>query len=240
MQLAIADKAAEPAFFRALLEATVYAHAPRHDRSGRLRFIQFTTPDGLTVLPFFSDETQAKSAAGANATVVVLLGRQLFELARGATFMLNPNTVSCTLYPEEVAALLDRGEVAVLERVEAGEHQYRINPLDEIPAWVVDHLLPLFAALPCVSAAYAVEIGNSDTPGRGLLIAVAVPIKDAERVARATTTALQTHADELQLSVDLTAFEPGEVPDWLADAVVAPFYERAIGERLVPGSARVQ
>ena len=143
-------------------------------------------------------------------------------------------------YPEEVAALLDRGEVAVLERVEAGEHQYRINPLDEIPAWVVDHLLPLFAALPCVSAAYAVEIGNSDTPGRGLLIAVAVPIKDAERVARATTTALQTHADELQLSVDLTAFEPGEVPDWLADAVVAPFYERAIGERLVPGSARVQ
>lgn len=95
---ALADKAAEPAFFRGLLDATVYAHVPRHDRSGRLRLIQFTTPEGLTVLPFFSDEVQAKAAARSAATVVVLMGRQLLELTRGATLMLNPkrSTAYCT------------------------------------------------------------------------------------------------------------------------------------------------
>lgn len=239
MQLAIADKMAEPAFFRALMEATVYVHAPRHDRSGRLRLIQFTTPEGLMVLPFFSDKAQAIAAAGANASVVVLPGRQLFELARGATFMLNPNSVRCTLYPEEVTALLDHGEVAVLERVEAGDHQFRISPLDDVPSWLIDHLIPVFAALPSVAAAYAVEIGGIDTPERGLLIAVAVPDKDAERVARATTTELQTHAEQLQQAVDLTAFEPGEMPTWLAAAEVAPFYDRALGERLVSAPVQV-
>jgi len=239
MQLAIADKTAEPAFFRALLEATVYVHAPRHDRSGRLRLIQFTTPEGLTVVPFFSDKAQAIAAAGANATVVVLPGRQLFELARGATFMLNPNSTRCTLYPEEVTALLDRGEVAILERVEASENQFRISPVGDVPAWLIGHLIPVFAALPSVAAAYAVEIGGVDTPERGLLIAVAVPNKDAERVARATTTELQTHAAQLQQAVDLTAFEPGEMPAWLAAAEVAPFYERVLGERLVSASVQV-
>ena len=240
MQQAIADKGAEPAFFRALLEATVYVHAPRQDHSGRLRFIQFATPEGLTVLPFFSDEAQAKDAAGANATVVVLLGRQLFELARGATFMLNPNTVRCTLYPEEVTALLDRGEVAILERIEAGERQFRISSLDEVPTWLIDRLIPVFAGLHCVSAAYAVEIGGLDTPERGLLIVVAVQKRDAERVARATTTELQAYAEELQQSVDLTAFEPGDMPDWLAAAEVSPFYDRALGERLVSAPVQVQ
>src|SRR5688572_4963260 len=118
MHHALADKTAEPAFFRALLEATVYAHAPRHDRSGRLRFIQFTTPEGLTVLPFFSDPAQANAAAGSAARVVVATGRQLFALTRGATLMLNPNQVSCVLYPEEIASLLDHGEVAVMDQVD--------------------------------------------------------------------------------------------------------------------------
>ncbi len=38
MQQAVTDKAAEPGFFRALLEATVYAHVPRDDHRGRLRY----------------------------------------------------------------------------------------------------------------------------------------------------------------------------------------------------------
>ena len=92
LKQAIIDKTAEPAFLRALLDAKVYAHVPRHDRNTRVRFIQFTTPDGLTVLPFFSDETQARQAAGTAASIVVLSGRQLLEATRGATLMLNPNT----------------------------------------------------------------------------------------------------------------------------------------------------
>ena len=52
MQRALADKTVEPVFFRALLEATVYAHTPRAGHNGRLRLIQFALPDnGRMVCP---------------------------------------------------------------------------------------------------------------------------------------------------------------------------------------------
>lgn len=237
---ALGDKLAEPAFFRALLDATVYAHVPRQARSGRVRFIQFTTPDGITVLPFFSDERQAKAAAGTSARVVALQGRQLLEATRGATLMLNPNSVRCTLYPEEVVALLDHGEVAVVEEIETGDQAIFVGPLAEVPGWLKDRLIPMYAGLPYVTAAYAATIGTPDAPEPGLLIALAVPAKDAERAARATTTELQPHCKALQQTVDITTFEPGEMPDWLKDAAVEAFYDLALGRRLVAGPVGVQ
>ena len=240
LQQAIADKTAEPAFLRALLEAKVYAHVPRNDRSTRVRFIQFTTPDGLTVLPFFSDEAQAREAAGTAASIVVLSGRQLLEATRGATLMLNPNTAHCTLYPEEIAALLDHGAVAIVERIDTGELNLIIEPPSEIPGELIDCLLALYAGLACVEAAYVASIGMPDNARRGILVGVAVSSKDAERVARATTTALQAQSQVLQATVDLTAFEPGDLPDWIKDIELKPIYERAWGERLVPAPEGMQ
>jgi len=46
----------ENAFFKALLDATLYAHVPVKQVRGRVRFIQFVRPDnGQTVLPIFTD-----------------------------------------------------------------------------------------------------------------------------------------------------------------------------------------
>lgn len=61
-----------------------------------------------------------------------------------------------------------------------------------------------------------------------------------ERLARATTTELQPHCQALQTTVDLTAFEPGDLPDWLKDAEIEAFYLRAIGERIVPAPQGLQ
>lgn len=241
MQQAVTDKAAEPAFFRALLEATVYAHVPRADRSGRLRFIQFTTPEGLNVLPFFSEEAQAQAAAGSTVTIVALTGRQLFEVTRGATLMLNPNSINSMLYPEEIAALLDHGEVAIVERFDIGNAPLSVGPVSECPAGLIDRLIALYAGMRCVEAAYLAEVGAAGNPARrDLWIAVAVPAKDAERAARATATELQAHCQALQMPVDLTTFVPGKLPDWLKDAALEPFYERAMGECFVPAPKRMQ
>lgn len=241
MQKALADKAAEPAFFLALLEATVYAHTPRIGRSGHLRLIQFVRPDnGLTVLPFFSDEAQARAAAGTTATVVVLTGRQLFELTRGVTLMLNPNSASCTLYPEEIAALLDRGELAIVEKVDTGGQDLRIAPVREQPSWLIDRLIALYASLSSIEAAYLGAIGPADRPDQqGLLVAAAVPKKDAERVARATTTALQGQCHTLLVTVDFTAFEPDELPQWLRETEITPFYLRDFGQRLASAPDKI-
>ncbi|QIK81680.1 hypothetical protein G7069_08780 [Lysobacter sp. HDW10] len=228
MDLAIADKTTEPAFFRALLGATLYALAPRKSKRGRLHFIQFTTPQGVTVFPCFTDQAQAVAAAGGNATLVGLTGRQLLELTRGRILLLNPNSISCLLYPEEVAALLDRDEVAIVEQLETGDRQLRIAPPTDVPSRLIDQLNSIFSTLPSVVAAYALEIGDEHTSKeRGLLIAVAVPQKDAERVARAVITNLHGCVENFERSIDLTSFEPGDTPDWLDAAKVAPIYERA-------------
>lgn len=90
---AIKDNRHEQAFFRALLDAKIYAHIPISDPvSRRLRFIQFNHPDtGQLILPFFSDEPKACAATGPTVRTVTLRGRVFLEATLGATLMLNPN-----------------------------------------------------------------------------------------------------------------------------------------------------
>ncbi len=243
MQQAVADKSEEPAFFRALLDATVYAHTPRRMSGARLCLIQFPLPgSGVMVLPFFSDETQARSAAGSTATVVVLTGRELFELTRGATLMLNPNGTSCTLYPEEIAALLDHGEVAIVEQVEVTEPKpMEFRESDPVPTWLVEPLIMLYSKLSGVAAAYLVEVRMPDAPAQvGFLIAIEVPTAETEHVVRATITQIQPLCLGREVAVDLTAFESGGQPDWVRDIGLPPFYVRALGKRLVAAPERLQ
>jgi len=113
MEQSIQDFRKEPAFFRALLDATVYAHAPLNDASERLRLVMFKSPDdGELVVPVFTDESKAEFAARGNVRIVSLIGRTLFEITRGAILMLNPNDARCTLYPEEISELLASGTIA--------------------------------------------------------------------------------------------------------------------------------
>lgn len=109
---------AEQAFYKALTEATVYAHVPAEPTPpDRIRFIQCMRPDnGQTVLPFFSDRGQAETAGNGTAAIVAMAGRRLFELTRGATLMLNPNRDQLTFYPPEIGALLEGRSLGLFTR----------------------------------------------------------------------------------------------------------------------------
>lgn len=141
--------------------------------------------------------------------------------------MLNPTTVGCVLYPEEVAALLDHGEVAVVEQIKVGGQSLLIGPAGESAAAAARRLAALYPGLPSVTAAYVAQVQSLHGPEQGLLIAIAVTSSDAERAARATITALQANPHGLEVPVDLTTFERGALPDWLKDAGIKPFYQRA-------------
>jgi len=107
--------------------------------------MQFTTREGLLALPFFTEEAKANFAAQVVARVVRMTGRQLMELTRGATLLLNPNdTPHCALYPEEIEALLDTGAVATVEAVTVDERQVRIGLPEPRPAWLIEALTTLF------------------------------------------------------------------------------------------------
>jgi len=103
-----------------------------------IRVIQFVRPDnGQTVLPFFSDMEQSEVVAGKSALSVAMSGRNLFELTRGATLMLNPNLDAVTLYPPEIATLLEgralgfftKDEVAEDTKVRVGGDSYKSRQL---------------------------------------------------------------------------------------------------------------
>jgi hypothetical protein len=229
LQRSLDDERLAPAFFRVLLEATVYAHVPVSDDTGRIRMIQFQRPDGLTVLPFFSDEHQAQVCTGNGVRVVALSGRDLLEATRGATLMLNPNTMSCTLYPEEVAALLDEGTLAHVDKTESLQTQMLVGPPDASPRWLIDGAAAALRSIASVESAHLVQISSPEAPERTrLLIAIGVPPIDSERAARAVLTAIQARCVSERLEVDLTVFDPAEGPPaWLAHPFLEPFYRRA-------------
>lgn len=225
IEAAVRDRRQEPKLFRALLEATVYAHAPLSDDAPRLRLIQFIRPDGLTVLPCFTDRGKAERAGQGAVRIVSLPGRRLLEITLGATLMINPNDHHCTLYPEEIRTLLATGEVAVLDQVNPYDGEMQMELPAATPAWLIDALCAVFCPMAVVQRAYLIAVRRPSDSHATLLIVVAVPMPHLERVARAATTAIQSHCQAAGLEIDLTGFDPdGPPPTWLELVGAAPFY----------------
>lgn len=221
----------EVPFFRALLDAAVYAHAPLSDDSGRVRFIQFHHPDTRALLlPFFSDAQQAHEAAQGKLKVLVMTGRDFLEVTLGATLMLNPNQDQVTLYPEEIQSLLESGTVPpidVEQLQEATEMGFRL-PI-HAPDWLEGRLQDMLAQLPYIERAYIAEmIRPNDHENFVLIIAAGVTPDNAERAGRAISAKLPVCCAGLQIAVDLMTFDPtGEPPEWVRSLDARPIYARA-------------
>ena len=230
LELACQHRELEPAFLRCLLDAPLYAHAPMSDDHPRLRLIQFRHPDGFYALPIFTSHAKALRAAGTTARLVQLTGRELFESTPGATFMLNPNDGGCVLYPEEIAALLEKGSVARVEKIQLeADTPILIMEAPRPPVWLIPTLQALYADLPFVEAAYLLEVAPAERPEQcTFLVAIGVVQEHAERAARATITMLQSTVAMADLPLDLTTFDPArDLPDYLCQ----PGAERFFGPR---------
>lgn len=229
LEESINDRRKEPEFFRALLEATVYAHVPLNDKSGRIRFIQFNGPDGELLLPFFSDPGKSEAAARGNARTVAINGRLFLESTLGATLILNPNNQWCKLYPEEVRVLLRTGQVAVLESDNYEERtQIAVANPENVPERLVRVVSEILATLPDVEAAYLVDMRFDpylDTPN--WVLAVGTPKSTSTRICRAILAELQsreTLTDKPLSLMPLPIEDP--VPDWAAELKPEPIYRR--------------
>ncbi len=195
MNAAMQDASAEGAFFRGLLDATLYAHVPKKaPPEGRMRFVMFTRPDtGELVLPFFTDRIKAEFAGRDNVGIVALEGRRLFELTQGASLMLNPNDDWLMLYPPEVQSILAGESLAhiskeVLERDEPITIRRASAPTDELSRVLADH----FASEPDIEAAYLVEIARGkDLTDLSILVTVIAPSGSEGRIVQTSSHALQ-------------------------------------------------
>jgi hypothetical protein len=236
MEAAAKDARREPAMFRALLDAVLYAHVPADDKTERtddearhVRLMMFKSPDdGTLVIPVFTDEGKAKFASGGVANVLAVTGRELFEATRGATLMLNPNDVKCTLYPAEISALLANSTLAPVTKGRFEEDQARLFRLTEVPAPLVKALKEALPAVPSIELAYIAGVRWRD-PERpeSVLIALGSSAGREDREARATAVAMQSVIDRLHLPVDIIHFDAHDAPPgWIAHLGLKPVYRR--------------
>ncbi|WP_449301676.1 SseB family protein [Pseudoxanthomonas mexicana] len=222
------DPGEEPAFFRRLLESTVYAHAPASDDSGRLRLVQFRHPDGFDAIPFFTSMAKAQFAASSAVRILEVVGRDLLSGTRGATLMLNPNDGGAVLYPEEVATLLDTGFLARVEKSPSTELQVR--PAQNAPAWLGTAIEQCLQGVDFVSAAYILETGPLDEKDQpsGLLICLVADMALGERAARLVMTAIQPLCAGLNCIIDLTIYDDSQpLPEHLVQPELVPVFKRS-------------
>lgn len=226
IEASAADPAREPEFLAELLEAPLFVHLPLIDESDRIRLVQFTRPDGLSVIPVFSDFDRANKAAQGNVRVGTVPGRDLLAASRGATLMLDPNDTSCTLYPEEIAALLDYG-VALPAPVRASSDGYTLEPAESAYSWLGDLAV---AAVEPLDPVYAVWLARrADTPADAppsLVVIVAVASAHEERVIRALGIALAAPLDRAGLTVDATTVDPRDGGPSPTDIGIEPHWCR--------------
>jgi len=230
MEASIKDAREEPAFFRALLDATLYAHTPKIEPPGRRQFVMFKSPDdGQYVVPIFTDKAKADWAARGNVRVLVLRGRDLFDQTRGTALMLNPNDNRCTLYPEEIARLLRDGAiVTVQEWTVDGEDDHRVYKLDRAPKALVRGLRSALPAIRDVEVAYVAGLTwLKSTQPDSLLILLGGEEKVAERSVRTMSTILYDVFQRLNQSIDVLHFDSREAPpEWVDRFALKPVYRR--------------
>ncbi|WP_250887335.1 MULTISPECIES: enhanced serine sensitivity protein SseB C-terminal domain-containing protein [unclassified Rhodanobacter] len=219
---------AQEAVFKALLDATVYAHVPvESPPEGVMRFIQFVRPDnGQTVLPFFSDKEQSEAAAvGGAALTVAMSGRHLFKLTRGATLMLNPNLDKVTLYPPEIDALLEGRPLGFFTKDEiAEETKVLTGPPSISTAGLNAVLRRLFEREATVRAAFLAEVHRQDERAEiFLLLTVVVAKAHQERLLQLATLAIKSEALQLDLPLSMRFLAPDVPFDELCNSGVQVF-----------------
>lgn len=231
MVQSLRDFRKEPAFFGALLDAIVYAHAPLENHSERLRLVMFKSPDdGAFVVPIFTDEAKASFADRGNVRIVSMTGRALLNAIRGTAVMINPNDARCTLYPEEISELLATGSIALVQKGDVTDDEAEYFKLEKPPRTLIKALKKSLPGIRGVEVAFVAglkwrQVGRSNS----VLIALGGRAGNRERQVRAAITALHGTVRELAQEVDLTHFDSAQAaPEWIHRLGLKPVYRRQL------------
>ena len=236
IEAAAKDPSRELELFQTLLGATMYAHSPIDDKSERLRLVMFKSPDdGSYVVPVFTDKAKAEFAARGKMRLVQGTGREILEITRGATVMINPNDVRCTLYPEEIAELLASGTIAPIQKDHFEEGQTQCFRLRKIPPVLVKAIKKALPKIFSIEVAYVAGLKwrTANRPD-SLVIVLGGHAGREDREARATAIALHRVMRQLNQPVDIVHFDSSQTkPSWINHLGLKPVYRRRVDQTVL-------
>jgi len=223
LEQAATEPAHRPAFFRTLLESTVWVPGTAAEgeavvEDSALDLQHWEKEDGTTVIPFFTSLEALQQAVEDEQAFVVMPVRTLFEMTLGETLM-----------PREISLLMgEEGNPLSTQEVLEGGESLILSEVAEPPAQMIDSLTTLFKTIKPVKRAFLCSIKESAEAQPNLLIGIEADGDIEEIIHAAGSVATDTlPGDE---PIDICQVKKGEkgVSHFITEHI-APFYERRWG-----------
>lgn len=238
LEKAATEPGHRPAFFRTLLEASVWvpganAQGEQVVEDSVLDLQHWEKDDGTSVIPFFTSLEALQQAVEDEQSFVVMPVRTLFAMTLGETLYLNAKLPTGKEFtPREIGHLLgEEGSPLSTQTVIEGGESLLLSEVAEPPAQMVDSLTTLFKTLKTVKRAFLCSIKDSADAPANLLIGIEAE-GDLDEIIQATgSVATDTlPGDE---PIDICQVVEGEkgISHFMI-AHITPFYEKRWGSFL--------
>ncbi|MEO3739412.1 enhanced serine sensitivity protein SseB [Kosakonia sp. WA-90] len=235
---AATEPAYRPAFFRTLLDSTVWvpgsaAEGDAIADDSALDLQHWEKDDGTSVIPFFTSLDALQQAVDDEQAFVVMPARTLFEMTLGETLFLNAKlSTGKEFTPREISHLVGKeGSPLSQQEVLEGGSALLLSEVAEPPAQMVDSLTTLFKSIKTVKRAFICTIKENAEEQANLLIGIEAEGDIEEIIHAAGSVATDTlPGDE---PIDICQVVEGEkgISHFML-AHITPFYERRWGSFL--------
>ncbi|NCF05005.1 MULTISPECIES: enhanced serine sensitivity protein SseB [Kosakonia] len=238
LEQAATEPAYRPAFFRTLLESTVWVPGTAAEgeaivEDSALDLQHWEKDDGNSVIPFFTSLQALQQAVSEEQAFVVMPARTLFEMTLGETLFLNAKLPTGKEFtPRELSHLVgaESSPLSQQEVLEGGT-ALLLSEVAEPPAQMVDSLTTLFKSIKTVKRAFLCSIKEKADEQPNLLIGIEAEGDIEEIIHAAGSVATDTlPGDE---PIDICPVVEGEkgISHFML-AHITPFYERRWGSFL--------
>lgn len=238
LEQAATEPAHRPAFFRALLESTVWvpgmaAEGEQVVEDSALDLQHWEKDDGTSVVPFFTSLEALQQAVDDEQAFVVMPVRTLFEMTLGESLFLNAKLPTGKEFtPREISHLIgEEGNPLSTQTVLEGGSALLLSEVTEPPAQMIDSLTTLFKSLKTVKRAFLCSIKEQADEQTNLLIGIEVEGDIEDVIQAAGSVATDTlPGDE---PIDICQVVEGEkgISHFML-AHITPFYEKRWGSFL--------
>ncbi|EJX0847645.1 enhanced serine sensitivity protein SseB [Salmonella enterica] len=238
LEKAATEPAHRPAFFRTLLESTVWVPGSAAEgeaivEDSALDLQHWEKEDGTTVIPFFTSLEALQQAVEDEQAFVVMPVRTLFEMTLGETLFLNAKLPTGKEFmPREISLLLaEEGSPLSTQEVLEGGESLILSEVAEPPSQMIDSLTTLFKTIKPVKRAFLCAIKEHADAQPSLLIGIEADGEDGE-IEEIIHAAGNVAADTLpgDEPIDICQVRKGEqgISHFITEHI-APFYERRWG-----------
>ncbi|EFU2300400.1 enhanced serine sensitivity protein SseB [Salmonella enterica] len=238
LEKAATEPAHRPAFFRTLLESTVWVPGSAAEgeaivEDSALDLQHWEKEDGTTVIPFFTSLEALQQGVEDEQAFVVMPARTLFEMTLGETLFLNAKLPTGKEFmPREISLLLaEEGSPLSTQEVLEGGESLILSEVAEPPSQMIDSLTTLFKTIKPVKRAFLCAIKEHADAQPNLLIGIEADGEDGE-IEEIIHAAGNVAADTLSGDepIDICQVRKGEqgISHFITEHI-APFYERRWG-----------